>query len=321
MIEPILEKSKICIFDALKGANLTSDEIDKVLLVGGPVKIPAIRKMVSDFISEPESDIDSTFTVASGAAIQGAVLSDDKNLPVAYQNLILLNKTPLDLGEHAKKSGEDIIQLMIPKNTTYPTEFTDVFYVNKPMQTEVSISIWQGDFEKNPGFQNNVNIGQFWLRGLREGIKKEIEITYRIDGDGIIVVSAYEIEGNTHDELVIDEMGNSVIPPPELDFAHEEIEKIEKKRRRDTMSPYEIPVDDYEFASPNISAEYSKDYDWVCGSLAKAIDIIKTHHNHPEYSPEFFNTARFEIYLQLDMQYAYAYIQFNRGTRISNSHS
>lgn len=108
-------------------------------------------------------------------------------------------------------------------------------------------------------------------------------------------------------------MGNSVIPPPELEFAHEEIEKIEKKHRRDTMSPYEIPVDDYEFASPNVSAEYSKDYGWVCGSLAKAIDIIKTHHNHPEYNPDFFNTARFEIYLQLDMQYAYAYIQLTGG--------
>ena len=313
MIEPILEKSKLCISDALKGANLTSDQIDKVILVGGPVKIPAIRKMVSDFISEPESDIDSTFTVSSGAAIQGAVLSDDRNLPVAYQNLTLLNKTPLDLGEHARKKGEDVIQLMIPQNTTYPTEFTDVFYVNKPMQTEVSISIWQGDFKKNPGFPNNINIGQFWLRGLRDGIQKEIEVTYRVDADGIIAVSAYEIEGNAHDELVIDKMGNSIIPPPELDFAHEEIEKIEKKRRRDTMSPYETPVDDYEFASSNVSAEYSKDYDWVCASLAKSIDIIKTHHNHSEYHPEFFDTARFEIYLQLDRQYAYAYIQLTGG--------
>lgn len=313
MIEHILEKSKVCIVDALKGANLTSDQIDKVILVGGPVKIPAIRQMISDFIREPESDIDSTFTVASGAAIQGAVLSDDRNLPVTYQNLTLLNKTPLDLGEHAKKNGEDIIQLMIPKNYAYPTEFTDVFYVNKPMQTEVSISIWQGDFKKNPGFQNNVNIGQFWLRGLRQGIEKEIEVTYRIDADGIISVIAYEIEGNAHDELVIDKMGNSVIPPPELEFAHEEIEKIEKKHRRYTMSPYETPVDDYEFASTAVSTEYTKDYGWVCGCLAKAIDIIKNHHNHPEYHPDFFDTARFEIYLQLDMQYAYAYIQLTGG--------
>ena len=313
MIEPILEKSKICVRDALKGANLTSEQIDKVILVGGLVKIPAIRKMITEIIKEPESDIDSTFTVASGAAIQGAVLSDDRNLPVTYQNLTLLNKTPLDLGEHAIEKGVDIIQLMIPKNSAYPTEFTEIFFVNKPMQTEVQISIWQGDFVKNPGFPNNVNIGQFWLRGLREGIEKDIEVTYRIDADGIIAVSAYEIEGNANDELVIDKMGNSVIPPPELDFAHEEIEKIEKKRRRDTMSPYETLVDDYEFASSNVSAEYTKDYGWVCGSLAKAIDIIKTHHNHPEYHPEFFDTARFEIYLQLDMQYAYAYIQLTGG--------
>lgn len=313
MIESILDKCKVCISDALKGANLTSDKIDKVVLVGGSVKIPAIKKMVSEFIREPESNIDSTFTVASGAAIQGAVLSDDRNLPVIFQNLVLLNKTPLDLGEHAIKKRQEFIQLMIPKNTTYPTEFTEVFYVNKIMQTEVSISVWQGDFEKNPDFPGNVNIGQFWLRGLREGIEKKIEVTYKIDADGIISVTAYEIEGNAHDELTIDKMGNSVISPPELEFAHEEIEKIEKKHKRDIMSPYETPVDDYEFASPKVSEEYTKDYGWVCNCLAKAIEIIKTHHNHPEYHPDFFKTARFEIFLQLDMQYAYAYIQLTGG--------
>ena len=313
MIESILEKSKACISDALKGAHLTSDKIDRVVLVGGPVKIPIIRKMISNFIREPELNIDSTFTVASGAAIQGAVLSDDRNLPVAYQNLMLLNKTPLDLGEHARKQGQDIIQLMISKNTTYPTEFTEVFYVNKIMQTEVRISIWQGDFEKNPTFAHNVNIGQFRLFGLREGVQNEIEVTYKIDADGIISVTAHELGGQAHGELTIDKMGNSVIPPPELEFAQEQVEKIEKKHRRDMMSPYEIPVEEYEFASQNVSNQYSNEYSWVCGSLAKAIDIIKTHHSHPEYNPNFFTVSRFEIYLQLDMQYAYAYIQLTGG--------
>lgn len=313
MIESILERSKVCILDALKGAHLTSDKIDRVILVGGPVKIPVIRKMISSFIREPELDVDSIFTVASGAAIQGAVLSDDRNLPVTYQNLMLLNKTPLDLGEHAKKSGLDIIQLMIPKNTTYPTEFTDVFYVNKIMQTEVMISVWQGNFEKNIDFIGNVNIGQFRLSGLREGVKNEIEVTYKIDADGIISVTAHELDGKAHGELTIDKMGNSVIPPPELEFAQEEVEKIEKKHRRDMMSPYEIPVDEYEFASQEVSNQYSNEYGWVCGCLSKAINIIKTHHNHPEYNQDFFNIARFEIFLQLDMQYAYAYIQLTGG--------
>lgn len=313
MIESILEKSKACISDALKTANLTSDQIDKVVLVGGPIKIPAIRKMISEFVREPESNIDSTFIVASGAAIQGAVLSDDQSLPVSYQNLMLLNKTPLDLGEHTKKNGREIILLMIPKNTTYPTEYTEKFYVNKIMQREVSINIWQGDFEQNPDFTGNVNIGQFWLRGLREGVKNEIEITYKIDADGIISVTAYEIEGDAHDELTIDKMGSTVVTPPELDFAREEIIKIEKKRRRDTLSPYEIPVDEYEFASRNVSNQFSEEYGWLCDCLAKAIKIIKTHHKHPEYDPDFFSYARFELYLQLDMQYAYAYIQLTGG--------
>ena len=313
MIEPILKKAEECIFDAIEGAHLSSTDIDRVILVGGPSKIPAVKQMVTKVIKEPEADIDPTFTVASGAAIQAAVLVDDKNLPVIYQGLILLNKTPLDLGEHVRKERREIIELMIPKNTTYPTEYSQIFYVNKPMQTEVSIDVWQGDFEKNPEFTGNAKIGQFWLRGLREGVANEIEITYRIDADGIITVSANEIGGKSQGQLTIDKMGNAVIPPPELEFAKEEVEKIEKKLRRDVLSPYEIPVDDFQFASENVSQQYSQEYGWMCDCLAEAKNIIKTYHNHPEYNPQFFDNSRFELYLQLDMQYAYAYIQMTGG--------
>ena len=313
MIEPILKKAEECIFNSLEGAHMSPSDIDRVIIVGGPSKIPAVQQMVTKVIKAPEVDIDPTFTVASGAAIQAAVLADDKNLPVVYQGLILLNKTPLDLGEETREQGKPTIRLMIPKNTTYPTEFTDVFYVNKWMQTEVSIDVWQGDFEKNPGFIGNVKIGQFWLRGLREGMENEIEITYNIDADGIITVTAREMGGESHGQLTIDKMGNAVIPPPELEYAQEEVEKIEKKLRRDILSPYEIPVDDFQFASETVSQQYSQELDWMCNSLAEAKNIIKTYHNHPEYNPQFFDNARFELYLQLDIQYAYAYIQLTGG--------
>ena len=314
MIESILKRSEECILDSLKGAHLSSSDVDKVILVGGPSKIPAIRKLVAKVIREPESEIDPTFTVASGAAIQAAVLADDRNLPAVYQGLTLLNKTPLDLGEHARKEGSEFIQLMIPRNTTYPTEYTETFHVPKPMQTKVSINVWQGDFEKNPDFKDNVQIGQFWLSGLREGVQdKEVEVTYNVDADGIITVTASEIGGESHDQLTISKMGKTVISPKELDFAQEEVEKIEKKFRRDVLSPYEIPVEEQEFASENVSQQYTEEYGWMCNCLAEAKNIIKTHHNHAEYAPQFFDTARFELYLQLDMQYAYAYIQLTGG--------
>lgn len=313
MIESILKKAEGCMFDALRGAHLSSTDIDRVIMVGGPSIIPAVRQMVTKIIKEPEADIDPTFTVASGAAIQAAVLADDENLPAVYQGLTLLNKTPLDLGEHVRKQGREIIQLMIPRNTTYPTEYTEKYFVNKIMQTEVSMNVWQGDFEKNPGFIGNAQIGQFWLSGLREGVEKEIEITYKIDADGIIIVSASEIGGKAHGQLTIGKTGDAVISPPELEYAQEEVEKIEKKLRRDVLSPYEIPVDDYQFASENVSQQYSQEYGWLCDCLAEAKNIIRTHYNHPEYAPEFFDNARFELYLQLDMQYAYAYIQLTGG--------
>ena len=313
MIKPILKKSEECIFDALKGAHLSSTDIDKVIMVGGPSIIQSVRQMVTNVIKEPESDIDPMFTVATGAAIQAAVLADDKNLPAVYQGLTLLSKTPLDLGEKIRKDGQEVIELMIPKNTTYPTERTKRFWNNKILATEVSINVWQGDFEKNPRFIGNEEIGQFWLRGLREGVANEIEITYNIDADGIITVTASEIGGEAYGQLTIDKMGNAVIPPPELEYVKKEVEKIEKKRRRDVLSPYEIPVDDFQFASENVSQQYSQEYGWMCDCLSKAKNIIKTYHNDQEYSPQFFDNARFELYLQLDIQYAYAYIQMTGG--------
>ena len=107
--------------------------------------------MLTESIKIREEGVDPDFSVAIGAAIQAAVMTGDPNLPVLYQGLTLLNVTPLDFGEEGQKNGERFIQLMIPKNTSYPTEFTDTFWNNKPMVDVSSISIWQGeDFKSKP---------------------------------------------------------------------------------------------------------------------------------------------------------------------------
>src|SRR5579885_2986316 len=162
--EPILKRCEQCIYNVLNDLKISSDDIKKVVLVGGPTRIPAIRKMISKILKEPEEGVDPEFSVASGAAIEGAVLASDENLPVLYQGLALLNVTPLDLGEKAvMKSGELGIKLMIPKNTTYPTEFTSTFYKKYVMSPKIEISVWQGDFENLLGFHGNENLGSFWL--------------------------------------------------------------------------------------------------------------------------------------------------------------
>ena len=306
MISDIIAKSKDTINGVLKEAKVKPEEVDRVIPVGGPTKIPAIHAMLSQSVKTPEEGVDPDFTVASGAAIQGAIMAGDTTLPEVYQGLTLLNVTPLDLGEEAQKKGRRIISMMIPKNTPYPTEHTETFYVNKIMQTEVPISIWQGDFQYSPEFSENTNIGHFVLRGLRRGVQNEIKVTYSIDDDGILTVSGEEVGGYSQDEIVVDRVWEDDGPPAPLGFDKSTVEKIEKQYRH-TMSPYEIPIEE----AVRGTDENSEQYCWMCDCLYKAIEIIKAHHH--ELDPPFFNYAKFELSLQLDMQYAYAYIQMTGG--------
>lgn len=308
MINPIIKKSEKVIYDILKEAKIPKDKIDRLIPIGGPTKIPIIQKMLSS-IKIPEEGVDPDFAVCIGAAIQGAVMAGDSNLPALYQGLTLLNVTPLDIGEEAQKDGQRIIKLMIPKNTTYPTEFSETFWVNKPMQTEVPISIWQGkDFESNPSFADNVNIGHFVLRNLTKGIANEINVTYSIDDNGILTVSANEVSGNSSGQIIVDRIWDESSPPPQLEHDKEVLNTIEMNYRSHTMSPYEIPIEQVQ--TPSYRNSDSEKYCWMCDSLKKAIDILKKHHN---FDISFFDNAKFPLSLQLEKQYVFAYIQMTGG--------
>ena len=207
LIGDLLSECRDVIISALDGAGLMPADMDKAVMVGGPSKVPAIHQLLSDTVREPEHGIDPYFAVATGAAIEGGVLANDENLPELYQGLTLLGVTPLDLAEEAQKDGVIKPIVMIPKNTPYPTSYTRTFYVNKIMQTEVKIRIWQGDFEMNLGFIDNVSLGAFTLSGLRPACQNEVEITYEIDSDGILTVHAKEVGTDTEYELVIERTG------------------------------------------------------------------------------------------------------------------
>jgi molecular chaperone DnaK len=307
MIQSILEQSKTVISQILKEANLKSTDIDHLIPIGGPTKIPIVKSMLTESIKIPEEGVDPDFSVAIGAAIQAAVMTGDPKLPVLYQGLTLLNVTPLDFGEESQKNGQRIIKLMIPKNTAYPTEKSSTFWVNKIMQTEVSVSIWQGeDFDSKPSFADNLNIGHFMLRKLQAGTQNEIEVTYSMDADGILTVSAQEIGGDSVGEITVERNDNGQ-PPPQLGDAKKDLDEFEKKYRSHTMSPYEIPVEQY---VPDTDSNSEK-YCWMCDSLNKAIEILKTHHT--EFDKSFFDTAKFELSLQLEKQYVFAYIQMTGG--------
>jgi len=303
MIQPVLEQSKTVISQILNEANLKSTGIDRVIPIGGPTKIPIVKSMLTESIKIPEEGVDPDLSVAIGAAIQGATMNGDPNLPVLYQGLTLLNVTSLDFGEEAQRKGQRFIELMIPKNTPYPTEYTKTFWNNKLMVDISPISIWQGeDFKSKPSFADNINIGHFVLRDLQMGIQNEIEVTYSMDADGILTVSAQEIEGDSVGEITV-EVDYDGQPPPQLGQAKKDLDEFEKKYRSNTISPYEIPVDQY---VPDTDSNSEK-YCWMCDSLNKAIEINKTHHK--EFNKSFFDTAKFELSLQLEKQYVYAFIQ------------
>ncbi len=301
--EPILKKCEQCIYNVLNDLKIIPDKIEKVVLVGGPTKMPAIHRMVSRILKEPEMGVDPVFSVARGAAIEGAVLTNDSNLPVLYQGLALLNVTPLDLGEKALlKSGELGVKLMMPKNTTYPTEVTQTFYKKFPTSPKIEVSVWQGDFQNNYGFYGNENLGSFWLYvPQREDL--EIEVTYKIDADGILTVSAVEKSTGNREHIVIEKIGGTVIPKPQLDYFSKETERFEEeyvKKTYDVLSPYEIPI-------RNQTTSGSNKYRWMCICLNDAKAIINAFHTGYDCRT-FLSKAEFELFIQQEQQYTFAFI-------------
>lgn len=300
LVRGIAERAAETMAQTLSGAGLSADQIDRVILAGGAARTPCIRRAVASAIREPEEGSDLDLAVATGAAIEAGILANDGNLPAAYGGITLLNVTPLDLAERAREGGVEKPVVMIPKNTAYPAERTAAFYVNKPMQTEVSIDAWQGDFSGGRGFESGVKIGTFTLGGLRKGRVNKVEVTYRIDSDGLIEVSAREAGTGTSDSLLIGKTGDGA-PPPGL-AAPEEMDEYEAAYR-DVLSPYETPVDDPPAGDGGAMS-------WMCECLSAAKGILAEHH---AFDRSFFDRSSFELFMQADMQYAYAYIHMTGG--------
>ena len=167
--------------DALNDAGLSANEIDKVLLVGGSTRIPAVQECIKKLTGkQPQKDINPDECVALGAAIQGGVLSGD------VKDLLLLDVTPLSLGI---ETMGNITTRLIERNTTIPTKKSQVFTTAADNQTSVEIHVLQGERQMA---KDNVTLGRFTLDGIapaRRGVP-QIEVTFDIDANGIVNVSA-----------------------------------------------------------------------------------------------------------------------------------
>ena len=197
--------------DALKDAGLSANEIDKVLLVGGSTRIPAVQECIKKLTGKnPQKDINPDECVALGAAIQGGVLSGD------VKDLLLLDVTPLSLGI---ETMGNITTRLIERNTTIPTKKSQIFTTAADNQTSVEIHVLQGERQMA---KDNVTLGRFTLDGIapaRRGVP-QIEVTFDIDANGIVNVSAKDMGTGKEQHITITSSTN---------LNEEEIEKKVKE--------------------------------------------------------------------------------------------
>ena len=211
LIAPIVARSKEPLEKALKEAKLAKDKVDKIILVGGPTRIPYVRKFVEDFFGKKaEGGVDPMECVAIGAAIQGAVLTGD------IKDIVLLDVTPLTLGIETLGGVSTSI---IPANTTIPTQKSQIFSTAADGQTVVTIHVVQGD---RAMAKDNVSLGMFNLEGIPSAPRgiPQIEVAFDIDANGILTVTAKDKATNKQQRISIEAKNK---------LSKEEIEKMKKE--------------------------------------------------------------------------------------------
>ncbi|MBS1169167.1 MAG: dnaK [Burkholderiaceae bacterium] len=179
---------------ALKDAGLSASDISDIILVGGQTRMPKVQEKVKEFFGkEPRKDVNPDEAVAVGAALQGSVLSGDR------KDLLLLDVTPLSLGIETLGG---VMTKMIQKNTTIPTKYSQVFSTAEDNQPAVTIKVYQGEREMASG---NKALGEFNLEGIPPAMRgmPQIEVTFDIDANGILHVSAKDKATGKENKITI----------------------------------------------------------------------------------------------------------------------
>ncbi|MEF3245639.1 MAG: molecular chaperone DnaK [Caldisericaceae bacterium] len=222
LVEPIIKECAGPMEQAIRDAGLTPSQIDKVILVGGPTKMPIVQKFVADYIGkQPERGIDPMECVAMGAAIQAGIIEGE------VKNVVLVDVVPLSLGIETLGG---IFTKMIERNTAIPTSKTQVFTTAADNQTSVEVHILQGE---RPLAKDNLSLGRFVLDGIPPAPRgvPQIEVTYAVDENGILHVTAKDLATGKEQKITV--TNSNKLSKEEVERMKSEAEKFaeaDKKR-------------------------------------------------------------------------------------------
>ena len=226
LISDLIEATKVPVQNALKDAGITAADLHKVLLVGGSTRVPAVQEAVKKITGkEPDKGINPDECVAIGAAIQGGVLSGD------VKDLVLLDVTPLSLGI---ETYGGVSTKLIERNTTIPTKKSQVFSTAADGQTSVEIHVLQGEREMAA---YNKTLGRFQLTGIPAAPRgvPQIEVTFDIDANGIVHVSAKDMATGNSQQVAITASTNLTDEDIEKAVKDAEAHAEEDKKRKDEI--------------------------------------------------------------------------------------
>ena len=195
----LLERCKKPVEQALKDAGLGKNEINEVVLVGGSTRIPAVQQLVKEYTGkEPNQSVNPDEVVAVGAAVQAGVLAGE------VKDIVLLDVTPLTLGIETMGG---VMTPLVPRNTTIPVSKSQVFSTAENNQTAVDINVLQGE---RPMSSDNKSLGMFRLEGIAPAMRgiPQIEVTFDIDANGIVNVSAKDKATNKEQKITITNSSN-----------------------------------------------------------------------------------------------------------------
>lgn len=212
LLRPIVEKCKNPMQQAIQDAKLTPAEIDKIIMVGGPTRMPIVRQFVATIMGkEPERGVDPMEAVALGAAIQGAIIAGDVS-----SDILLVDVTPLTLGLEVLGG---LKETLIERNTTIPTKKSKVFTTAADYQSAVTIHVVQGE---RPMAADCVSLGTFNLTGIPPAPRgvPQIEVTFDIDANGILNVTAKDLGTSKEAKITI---------TATTKLSKDEIEKLKKE--------------------------------------------------------------------------------------------